>query len=441
MKPPNLRPIQPGSIVLVSGPSGSGKTTLLPALIDQTQRPSCIADPAPDEDLPLIDELPLPSEAAAAALTACGLTDPVTWSQTPDELSEGQRARWALCKAIYIADGWIVADDWLCTLDQPTAQAVAWTAGRAMRAANRGAILCTPRDDLSPFLFPDIHVRVGWSEEPVITHPPAVPPRCPLLEGAEVERGSLADYRPFAPMHYAAGPPRSPRSVWLIWIPSHPQPVGCAVLTYPDLRNPARDLVTDGVYRSAHGRQVARRLNQEVARIARIVILPEYRGIGLARCLLDHIADHEGVKWLEISTAMAHYTNFLDACGFVEAPRPAHDVEAHLLDWADRHQIDPAVAFDPTALVAELDRMSIRERRLGRRLVWQYYHKHVLHRRTKAPMPKNVPNESDDRWIAAFEFVARRLYERPRYLIRGPLTPDQEPPECPNSTTAETMPS
>ena len=179
-------------------------------------------------------------------------------------------------------------------------------------------------------------------------------------------------------------------------------------------------------------------MNRLVARLARIVVARECRGFGLTRLLIDAICRFEGLKWLECSTSMAHYTPFLDRLGFREAPRPAHDIEAELLDWADRIGLDPRVAFSPEDVQAELDRLSVREARRGRQLIWRYYHRHVLYRRTKAPIPKNVPNASDDRWMDAFRFAGQRLIERPRYLILGPLDPlDQEPPPPDSAATPD----
>lgn len=424
----NLPPVQRGQIVLVTGPSGSGKSTLLPHLIESVPSPSWISHPGADDDAPIIDSLGLQPEDTARLLAACGLTDAHAWPRVPSELSEGQRHRYQLAKHLALGEGTIVLDDWTSPLDRIAARSLAWTAGRVIRSHGRTAIIATTHEDIAYDLCPEIWLKVGWTPDIEVIDNMLSEPLCSVARGVSVRRGGLADYRPLAHLHYAAGQPQSPRSVWVAEHPEVDGPAAVAVLTYPDLRNPARDLATSNEYKLTHQRDIARKLNDEVARLARIVVRPELRGIGITRWLIEAIIENESIRWLECSTAMAHYSPFLDRLGFVEAPRPAHDSEAKLLDWADRMRINPACALDPEDLADEMDRMSVRQRREGRRLIWNYYHKHVLHRRTKAPAPKNVPNSCDDRWLDAFAFAARRLFERPRYMIFGPINDPVEAP-------------
>lgn len=424
--------------MLVTGPSGTGKSSLIPEILERFDRPQCVASMPPADDRPILDTLNLSPSEAAALLCRVGLGDAHHWARTRDELSVGQQHRYDLARLIQTSPGIIVLDDWTAPLDRLTAQAFAWTAGRLLRSRGRSAIICTTHEDIADHLQPDLHIRLHQTSPPELQWAENDPPTAPMLNHFTVRRGTLADYKPLAHLHYAAGPPQHPRAVFAVEHRTEPGIMAVAVLTYPDLSNPARDLVTNGRYRRTSDRSIARLLNTEVARLARVVVDPRVRSIGLTRLLIDHLLWSCELCYLECSTAMAHYTDFLDKLGFIEAPRPPHDIEAALLDWADRHQISPSVAFDPTELQAELDRLSVREARLGRRLIWHYYHRHVLYRRTKQPKPKQVPNANDDRWIPALEFAARRLFERPRYLILPIQPPEKDQGPClqPSKTPA-----
>jgi GNAT superfamily N-acetyltransferase len=358
---------------------------------------------------------------AVKLLARVGLTDAFSWPRLPHELSEGQRHRYHLARLVAETEGIIVLDDWTAPLDRLTARALAWTTGRTLRAAGRSALIATTHHDVIDDLQPDILIQTSWEPAPAVDRRDTWRGHSTVLDGLSFRRGTLADYAPLAPLHYAAGPPQNPRSVYVADLDGLDTPAAVAVLTYPDLRNPARDLATDDRYRASTQRDVARRLNRELARLARIVVRPELRGLGCTRPLIGHIVEQETLRYIECSTAMGRYSPFLTALGFVEAPRPAHDIEAELLDWAERNRISADAVLDLDTFRQEIDALSVRQRRLGLRLIWHYYHKFVLHRRTRKPRPKQVPGPEDDRWIDALDFVGRRLYDRPSYFILGPL--------------------
>jgi hypothetical protein len=96
-------------------------------------------------------------------------------------------------------------------------------------------------------------------------------------------------------------------------------------------------------------------------------------------------------------------------------------VEAALVDWAAQERPPPMAHLDGTALLQWIDTLSVRRKRKGRRIIWNFYFHFVLHRRTRAQRPKNVPNPGDAAWVDAADLAARRLVERPAYWLLGPI--------------------
>lgn len=394
---------------------------MLPTLVESFERPQRVTVDQYDDTKPLIDRYPQTPPATVQLLSQVGLTDAISWARTPPELSVGQQARLRVADALASPVDIVVLDDFCCGVDDRTAAAVAHTTGKALRANNRSAIVIAPDHHALEHLKADVHYYKGWVPTPTISHRTDDADDPPEIIDAEYRQGTMADWRKLAHLHYAAGTPNSIAGIYCVDDATTGDLCGVLVLVYPDLHNPARDTLTKDRYRPATDPKVARLLNREVRRIARLVIIPELRGCGLARQLIGYAISQTDHVWYEIATQMARYTPFLERIGFKEAPRPDRDVEAQLLDWYAQSGIESSALIDADELLREVDGLSVRKARLGRRLIWATYHRHVLHRRTKTPRPKQVPPASDPRWTDAAAFVTTRLQDRPLYFALGPV--------------------
>lgn len=384
--------------------------------------------PIVDKEKPIIDLFGADSKGIRA-IAAVGLADASTFGRTIEQLSVGQRARAELGLALLDERSIIVVDEYLAHLDRPTAKAVAWASQRAIRRFGKTAVFVTAHDDLIEYLQPDFHFVAGWSDSTQVTEREVVDGRCDLLESCKIERGTSADWLALKPLHYAAGNPATTHSVWTARHPEIAGPAGVVVVSYPDLHSAARNLATESKYQNVQDRRVANVLNREVAKISRIVICPQLRGIGLAGQMIEYVVSKIGVRYVECVTSMSRWSRFLERVGFREIPQTSHPVEAELMDWATRERPPAAAHLDGDELLKWIDCLSVRKRRIGRRLVWAHYFHFVLHRRTKGQRPKNVPNPDDPRWIDAGDLAARRLVERPAYWIIGPIDPITGLPE------------
>ena len=168
--------LRPGRLVFITGASGGGKSTLLRLVNEQLQdRPDVdVIDfnalgGAPD--MPLVDLFENASlEDALRWLSLAGLNDAFVMLRQPNELSDGQRYRLRLARAMAqteqhaptnpAAPGkrWaiVLADEFGATLDRQTAKVIARNVRRWTRRSGACFIAATTHDDLLEPLQPDV---------------------------------------------------------------------------------------------------------------------------------------------------------------------------------------------------------------------------------------------------------------------------------------------
>jgi GNAT superfamily N-acetyltransferase len=116
--------------------------------------------------------------------------------------------------------------------------------------------------------------------------------------------GTFADYAALARFHYKSGHPGGVTSV-IRMVRTAPtvvgrflgrgdetQIVGVVVRSLPALSCQLRNIATNGRYRNLKPRDAARMLNREVRTISRVVIDPQWRGLGLAVRLVRHALEN-----------------------------------------------------------------------------------------------------------------------------------------------------
>jgi len=409
------------SIAMIVGPSGSGKSQLMRLLRSRIDCEIYDVETTPIPDGPLIESIGGDAAEATRKLTAVGLSDPYTWCRTPAEISCGQLQRYRLAHALASSAPIIVADEFLHALDRTTAAAVAWTTQRQVRAAGRSLLIATTQPEIRHDLKADLLITCNWTPEPHVITPEHTSNTCSLLDGITFRRGDHSDWSKLAHLHYAAGDPATTHSYHVAEIDGMPGPAGVLVFSYPDLHSAARNLATEEAYKIGGSREAAMRLNREVKKLARIVVAPEVRGIGISRRLIEHAVTQIDARYIETVAAMGTHHNFLKSVGFREVPQTPAEIEARIYAAASIDRTPPHVMLDSTELAAWVETLSVRRGREWRRLCWQHWHHFSIHRRTRKPMPKVVPGPTDPRWADAWQMMAARIGGRPSYWILGPI--------------------
>ncbi len=168
--------LTPNSISLITGPSGSGKSTLLRtihALLISGGLHCETVDPG--ASLPrigcLLDHLGHNAHAAARHLSAAGLADATLWARSPAELSDGERARFAIARAwANLADAphdttsgapaILLIDECASTLDRTTARSACASLAKLARTAPNVSLICaTAHADVAQWLAADLEVH------------------------------------------------------------------------------------------------------------------------------------------------------------------------------------------------------------------------------------------------------------------------------------------
>ncbi|MCG6154887.1 ATP-binding cassette domain-containing protein [Rubinisphaera margarita] len=159
--------VEAGQVVCFTGDSGSGKSSLMRAAAGQLEGVLDI-DSLELEQVSLIDGLGLDVAEGLRVLGACGLGEAQVMLRTPAELSDGQRYRYRLAKAIADQPQWILADEFTATLDRTLAKVIAFNVRKICSRMGIGFLLATTHEDVVVDLEPDVHVRCRLGEEPVV---------------------------------------------------------------------------------------------------------------------------------------------------------------------------------------------------------------------------------------------------------------------------------
>lgn len=158
-----------GSVVYITGQSGSGKSLLLRELESQMigRKMSTVnLDRVHlDNTKTLVEQIGASTGDAQRLMTLAGLTDAYLWIRRPNELSDGQRYRFRLAKALESnADVWI-ADEFMAVLDRTAAKVIAYSVQKAARAALKTLIVATTHTDMVADLAPSVLVEKRYREK------------------------------------------------------------------------------------------------------------------------------------------------------------------------------------------------------------------------------------------------------------------------------------
>jgi ABC-type ATPase with predicted acetyltransferase domain len=164
--------IRAGDIVYLTGPSGAGKSVLLREL--ERCVPAADAINLAGIDLPgdrtVIDCLDGDVVASLQRLSAVGLSDVFSLLNRPCWLSEGQKYRLRLARALAAGKPFVFADEFCSELDRLTAATVAFNVRRLAKRTGTTLILASSRDDILLDLAPDVVIVKDFSGPAEVTY-------------------------------------------------------------------------------------------------------------------------------------------------------------------------------------------------------------------------------------------------------------------------------
>jgi ABC-type ATPase with predicted acetyltransferase domain len=118
-----------------------------------------------DNSKTLIDQIGTSTNDALRLLSIAGLNDAYLFIRKPSELSDGQRYRFRLAKAIESnADVW-VADEFMAVLDRTAAKVIAFSVQKTARKTGKTVIVATTHTDMVDDLSPDLFIEKRYMQK------------------------------------------------------------------------------------------------------------------------------------------------------------------------------------------------------------------------------------------------------------------------------------
>ena len=157
--------IRPGDIVYLTGPSGAGKSVLLRELercVPASDAVNLTSIELP-QDRPVVDCFDGDVVTSLRVLSTVGLSDVFSILNRPCWLSDGQKYRFRLARALAAGKPFVFADEFCSELDRITAATVAFNVHRLAKRTRTTLVLASSRDDILMDLAPDVLVVKDFS--------------------------------------------------------------------------------------------------------------------------------------------------------------------------------------------------------------------------------------------------------------------------------------
>lgn len=252
---------QQWSVGLVVGPSGAGKTILASRLW-----PDRVVGEQPwRSDAALLDDFPadMGVKQVTDLLMSVGLSSVPTWVRPFRTLSNGEQFRASMARALAETDGLVVVDEFTSVVDRQVAKVASHTIQKVVRRAKRQFVAVTCHYDVVDWLNPDwvYDVAAGtfqWRRKR---------PR-PTID-LDIHEDGRPIWRLFAPHHYLSGSLHGAAKCYTAWADGAP----VAFTSHIHFQHPSpktRNL------RMGH----------------RLVVLPDYQGLGIGGRLDDWLGQH-----------------------------------------------------------------------------------------------------------------------------------------------------
>ena len=149
------------NILLICGKSGSGKSTILREIYGDVKPIEY------DYSKCVISQFPrLTEEETCDLLQSIGLSSVPTWLRKPQELSNGEKARLDIAKAIYDANGGVVVlDEYTSVVNRHAAMSMSHALQRYVRQKGLKLIIASCHFDIIEWLQPDYIFNLEHRDE------------------------------------------------------------------------------------------------------------------------------------------------------------------------------------------------------------------------------------------------------------------------------------
>jgi len=310
--------LQSNDIVYVTGDSGSGKSWILKNVFSKFKNSISIDDIKIDDNEVLIEGVGKDLNDALKKLNLAGLGDAFLYLRKYSQLSDGQKYRYAIAKFLDTDKNIWILDEFCAKLDRVTAKIVSYNIQKIARRLNKCVICATTHDDLFDALKPSLIIRKGFESEVNVERKEVKDYSSKIDEiynSIKVDIGDKKDYKKLSKFHYRQAGLGAVKNIYKMIF--HEDVIGVIVITYPHLALKGRNIYTDKKY-SKMSTENCKKINEEFECIARIILHPQYRGLGLAYYFLEEYFKLSSSKYIETVAVMANYTPFFEKAGMTK---------------------------------------------------------------------------------------------------------------------------
>ncbi len=232
---------------------------------------------------------------------------------------------------------------------------------------------------------------------------------CSIQNELVVVDGDMSDYRQLAACHYRDNRPTGIKAVFTL----RPRrslgslgrrPAGVIVYAMPNPRVQLRNIATGGLFAGLDRQTELGLLNHHVRCIARVIIDPRFRGIGLASRLVRETMPKMSVAIVEALAVMPLVNPFLEKAG-MRAFEPQIPVEyVELIEALSAVGIEENDLVDPETTQSKLNRLAIAAAGFVETRVQRFLRSHGSRRTMPAGLERT-------------RYVLGKLTHRPAYYI------------------------
>jgi len=247
-------------IGLIVGKSGTGKTTIAKQLFENAYITSfeydgeCVLDDMPKDKS--VDDI-------TKAFNSVGFSSPPSWLKPYSVLSNGEKMRCDLARAILSDTDLFVFDEFTSVVDRQVAQIGSFAMQKAIRKTQKKFIAVTCHFDVEEWLLPD---WVFNTDTMTFQSFEGQKKNRPEIKFEIYQSADKGIWKMFSKYHYLSHSHNNAANVYVAMV--NDQIAGfISVLHFPHPKV------------------------KNMKKVHRLVILPDYQGIGIGGVLLNHIGD------------------------------------------------------------------------------------------------------------------------------------------------------
>jgi ABC-type lipoprotein export system ATPase subunit/GNAT superfamily N-acetyltransferase len=378
--------IEKGDVVYVTGDSGSGKSLLLkelkPALEKNFGKVVCEGNPSiqttqMNDDEIVIEKIGSDFNDAMRILSAAGLSEAFIMMRKYSELSDGQKYRYRIAKTINNreAEVWMF-DEFVATLDRDSAKTVAYTLQKVARSLGKTLIVATTHEDLFEDLAPTLFVKKLFGPEVRTQRYHFEKRACSLIEKIEITEGMKEEFQKIEQFHYKAQ--SNPAGLRRIYVAKmNDNIIGGIMYASCNPHLAGRSIAVPEYSKGGSSSESLHLLNRDFLRIARVVVLPKYRGIGLGVKLVKDTMPMTGYPYIETLAVMAKVNPFFEHAGmtriYTEPPEERDRGYGHVLETLEQMGFDLELITSASYNYQVLQSLSEQERATCQQLLVKHF--------------------------------------------------------------------